>query len=47
MLRSTSDIVPLNLAAIPDQLKRLSRWVLWKPLPSADDPSVLTKSPFD
>jgi hypothetical protein len=47
MLRSLADILAVDLAAIPEQLKELNRWVLWKPLPSDDDPSVLTKSPFD
>ncbi len=47
MLRSTADIVSVNLDAIPDHLKSLARWVLWKPLPSDDDPGILTKSPFD
>lgn len=47
MLRSLADILAVDLDAIPEQLKELSRWVLWKPLPSGDDPSALTKSPFD
>lgn len=47
MLRSTADIVPVNLDGIPIYLKNLTRWVLWKPLPQDDDPGVLTKSPFN
>jgi len=47
MLRSTADIVPVNLDGIPTYLKNLTRWVIWKPLPQDDDPGVLTKSPFN
>jgi putative DNA primase/helicase len=47
MLRSTADIVPVNLDGIPTSLRNLARWVLWKPLPQDDDPGVLTKSPFN
>jgi hypothetical protein len=47
MLRSTADIVPVNLDNIPIQLRDLTRWVLWKPLPQDDEPDVLAKSPFD
>jgi hypothetical protein len=47
MLRSTADIIPVNLYGIPLQLRDVARWVLWKPLPKEHDPGVLTKSPFD
>ena len=47
MLRSTADIVPVHLDGIPLQLRDLTRWVLWKPLPQDDEPDVLAKSPFD
>ncbi len=47
MLRSTADIVPVNIDTIPIQLRGVARWVLWKPLPKEHDTGVLTKSPFD
>lgn len=47
MLRSINDIVSVDLHCIPPQLRNLTRWVLWKPLPQDDDPGVLTKSPFN
>jgi putative DNA primase/helicase len=47
MLRSITDIVPVDLVSIPLQLRNLARWVLWMPLPQDDDPGVLTKSPFN
>jgi hypothetical protein len=47
MLRSTADIIAVNLYGIPLQLRDLARWVLWKPLPQDDDPGILAKSPFD
>lgn len=47
MLRSVADILTVQIDNIPADLRARDRWVLWKPLPSADDQSVLTKSPFD
>jgi putative DNA primase/helicase len=47
MLRSITDIVPVNIDGIPNYLKNLARWVLWKPLPDEDDPGVLDKTPFE
>lgn len=46
MLSSLDDVIPVNLDAVPAELRSLTRWVLWKALPQDDDPVVLTKSPF-
>jgi hypothetical protein len=47
MLTDQSQIVPFTPNAVPEQLKSLIRWVLWKALPDAKKPGTLSKVPYD
>lgn len=46
MLTDRSQIVPVSPTSIPQALKALDRWAVWKAEPDADRPGRLTKTPY-
>jgi hypothetical protein len=46
MLTDRSQIVPVSPTSIPQALKALDRWAVWKAEPEADRPERLTKTPY-